>query len=254
MPDSILTRQRAYQAARDTGLFAVGRQEAEAMLRQFTRRNGKPQAHTLLPPLELLRGSPLVQGHVTRHGVLPSVTRSKSKMVGRIRRAEWLFSEHGELVFLRLSLPDLDGLPLRSEATRQRARELVAARLKGYAPGLGAHDVAVQRGKHGGTHAHVLLPLAALAPLLRRAAAKAPAGCGGGVEPFAGVHVVRVGDSPEDRAAVAVYMGKDPDGRFGLEDPSHPDYLAALEDLLAYRARGERVQLSWVHGFPQGRG
>lgn len=218
------------------------RQQEES---QYTRRNGKPQAHTLLPDLALLHDRPFIAEAVTQRGVLPSFARSASKIKPRITRAHAMHRHGGELAFLRLSLRELDGLPLRAPETVKQARGLVADFLSAFAPAAIAYDVALQRGELEGTHVHVLLPLAFLTAPLQAAARNHRAGKGGGAEVLPGLHVCRVANTRKDRGNVAAYMGREPDARLGLEDPSSAAYLDALEELLQHRASGKRSQLTW---------
>lgn len=249
MPDTILRNQQIRR--RDGGyglrLRAVlyedtkGR-EAKA---RFTRRNGRPQVHTVVPDVAVLALTPRVQAAVEATGMLPSVARGPSKVTPHIRRAHAMHLHGGELAFVRLSLPTLDGLPLRSSATVAQARELFQARLKGLAPDADAYNVALQRGGHGGIHLHILLPLRFLTTYPRRRARGAPAGVGGGVSFGDDIHIVRVGETEQDRAAVAAYMAREPDGRLDPKNMGSPVYLAAIEELLQHRETGEESQLTW---------
>lgn len=252
MDSSSVTKARESRAQTDATRILDARLSArEGYLRDqateaaYRRRDGRQQTHTQLPAPAQLAGYVRLAQHADRHGTLPSVTRSRSKVGPRIKRAHALHRHGGELAFLRLDLGELDDLPLRASSTVARAKQLVAARLNVLAPGAVAYDVALQRGKHGGTHAHILIPLRFLAPYPRRKAREALAGKGGGVSIGSGLHIVRVADSEQDRAAVAAYMGRDPDGRLDADDSSDLDYLQALEDLLAHRATGDESQLTW---------
>jgi len=239
MPDTILSIRRAHQR-RDGGhglrVRAVLYEDAKA------RPPQPPQKHRQLPSAHLLAAVPHVADYCERHGQLPSVTRSARNRAPRIGRAHAMHRHGGELVFVRFSMPSLDGLDLRAPDLATQARVLVRELLRRIAPGALAFDVAVQRGgKYGGTHAHLLLPVAFLTPLLRRKVRRAPRGEGGGVLHSPDLHLVLLDDSEEDRAKVATYMGRDGDGRLDLP-ADHPDHLQALEDRLT---RAESPRLQW---------
>lgn len=211
---------------------------------QLARRGRKHQPLDLSP--EQAEHRPRLAAYLLTHsGWPPSVTRNST---ARLRELDTMYAACGPLVLLTVNLDTLDELPLKSEELRDLARELVAVYLDGLtAPGT-PYAAAVQRGLFGGTHAHLALPLACLSAAHAALVQAARRGAGGGCELLSGdAHAVLMGNRPNDRARVAAYIARDPDGRLAI--PGVTACLDALEEELERKASGQRSpRLSWSHG------
>lgn len=246
---SITRRRESRPKTAATNILDRRLSAREGQLRdqQHAHNMARQQKHQATPKDEHLAQLPLLVEYRNRYGQSPSVARSAKARASRILRLEKMHGAYGPLVMVRISLPELDMLPLKSPDLVRAARAAMKLELRRI--GVGArsfpYEVAIQRGIQGGTHAHIILPLACLTPVLRLMADRAAHGKGGGVE-FGHRHLVVLGDEETDRQAVGSYLGRDPDARFDLPGDSL-DYLLALEDMLMRRARGERSpRLSWA--------
>ncbi len=192
---------------------------------------------------------PLLAEHVATHdGWPPSVTRSSS---ARLRQMRTMREAHGSLALLRLSLADLDALPLKSTRLTSAARPLIVSSLRELLrPGTPFNSSIQRGGLLDGTHSHVMAPLGGLLTPHAELVGAAPHGLGGGVLLLEGrAHGVVIRDTPEDFQRVACYTARDPDGR--LDTPGEDAYFDALEDELVRKRRKEpRVRLGWPGAVP----
>lgn len=176
-----------------------------------------------------------------RAGKLPRPrTGSASDGKGQRRRLGQMRELFGPLALLTLRLPQFDSLPLREQKTVNRCKAATMKRLE--LLGVADYSAAVERGREGGTHSHIVCPVAQLPLELVGLLAAARSGKGGGCDLEADLHGVLIGDSAEDLAAVAGYISKDPDGRFGLSlEENAGEVIAAFGDLIRQRQRGRVV-------------
>lgn len=72
-----------------------------------------------------------------------------------------MYGAHGPLVMLTLSLDTLDPYPIKSQDVADGARSVSECAISEMAPGA-PYTADVQRGRYGGTHVHIILPLAFL--------------------------------------------------------------------------------------------
>ncbi|GGS44741.1 hypothetical protein [Deinococcus knuensis] len=240
------TRTKRRKQLRDRAVLreATVRDAATARAARTARRGRKHQPLTLTDEQRV--HYPTLAAHLDAHaGWPPSVTRDH---VPTLRSLEIMHAV-GPLAMVRLSLPDLDALPLKSPELATAARAVVEAMLPDLCAYSGLYRVAVKRGKHGGTHAHLVLPVAYLNATDRARVKAAPHGINGGTLILNGnAHAVQITDHPTDRTRVAAYLSRDPDER--LDDPTSPAYLDALEAELHRKATNpKRVRLAWDAGI-----
>ena len=163
----------------------------------------------------------------------------------RRRQLDKMHAAFGKLALLRLTFPELDSLPLRSEELAALVRALVNVRVPALLLPDSSYTVDVQRGQDGSTHAHMVTPASALLPEHLAWVLAARHGPGGGCELDSLAHGVLMLDSPLDRLKVAQYVTRFPDGRadvFGTDT-----YLDAVEDELKRLQTAARraPRLSW---------
>ena len=186
-------------------------------------------------PMSLLEATPHLAAHLAEHGGFrPRVkTGSASDAKATRSRLHTMHGHSGPLVMVTAVRHDLAGMALKD---RRTAAEWAAGHtfaLGIIAPGAVAFEAVLQAGGlTGQLHDHTVLPLDFLNPDLQAFALAAPAGPGGGaIHPASGLHFVCLGKTTKDRAKVASYLSRDPDGRFDLPD-DHPAYLQAHEDAI----------------------
>lgn len=240
------TRTKRREQLRDRAVLreATVRDAATARAAQ-TARPGRKHQPLALTDEQGVHYTALA-AHLKAHaGWPPSITRNHTPT---LRCLEIMYAV-GPLAMVRLSLPDLDALPLKSRELATAARAAVEAVLPHLCACSGLYTVAVKRGKHGGTHAHLVLPVAYLNATDRARVKAAPHGINGGMLILNGnAHGVQITDHPTDRARVAAYLSRDPDER--LDDPTSAAYLDALEAELHRKATNpKRVRLAWNAGI-----
>ncbi|EYB67405.1 hypothetical protein DEIPH_ctg042orf0004 [Deinococcus phoenicis] len=234
LPDA---RQRARDGLRRRAVLYEAHRHTDARARKHTRFCLLPHVADELPALSL---------HLDiTDGYPPNVARSAA---ARIRHLNGMFTKHGPLVLLRFSLPALDAYPLHERTLVTEAREAVADALFGLLADDAPYTVDIHRGAEGGTHAHAVTPLAFVLEDWRGLLADAPHGPGGGRDlPFLAGHGVVIRNTARDRARVAAYVRRHPDGR--LWTPGTEDYLHALEDELQRKHMGLPLpRLAWDAG------
>lgn len=207
----------------------------------FERSQGKRPRDLRHVPRHLFDATPtlkrqMVEGNFFRPRVKTGSRSDASTLRGRL---DAMHRNAGELVLVTSIRHDLAGMPLKHEATVAAWKDGHEFMLDIISPDALAFDAVLQAGGITGQfHDHTVLPLGAILPDLRTFALDMPRGAGGGaVHEASGLHLVVMGDEPEDRARVASYMSRDSDGRFDLPD-DHSDYLQAHEDALVRKLTG----------------
>jgi hypothetical protein len=173
---------------------------------------------------------PLLSAHLATHaGYYPDAvkdTTSKRRKDGlNLKRYLAAFQvQAGQLVMLTIHLQDLDMLPLYSQELAQRAHSSMRARLAG-APGCWT----IERGRDGGTHAHLIASAAVTAKIKGNASAALV----------------------DDTDGLAEYLSKPTDA--GACAP-RPGELARLsfDVLAAQKARAAEAYLAARAAFPPG--
>lgn len=198
------------------------------------------------PPCELETRPHLAQ-YLEANGNNPPDTRRGA--ADRTRHLHVMFEQRGSLVFLRLTLKALDEYELHAPELPRLVRDILDDKLWSLLENDAPYTVDVHRGAEGITHAHLVTPLACFLSYYRQLIDAAPHGIGGGVElPFSAAHGVVMGDTVQDREAVAAYVRCHPDGR--LKEHGTPAYLDALEDELMRKQAGQRMgRLGWTVGL-----
>lgn len=194
-------------------------------------RQSKRQRLDLTP--EQASSCPLLASHLAQSGGWPpSITRSYS---ARLRHLNALYAAHGTLVMLRRDLQQLDQWPLRSPELPTAARPFIERFADKLLLAKPSYVTDIQRGGLGGTHSHMVTPLACIKPKYAAFINAAKHGRGGGCELLSGkAHGVVILNAAENRLKVARYVKRHPDPRF--DHPGTPDYLDALEDELSHTA------------------
>lgn len=212
------------------------------------KMGGRKHGQIFFDTDQALRWPTLARWVANHDGWPPSVARSSA---ARLRHIQAIRAAFGPVVLLRLKLPELNSFPLKSAATAAGARRAAKVHLARFGGGLlpAAWTVNVQSGEHfGGTHAHILLPLASLTSSWAALIDAAPHGRGGGLELDSIAHAVVVGAVAADLKRVAAYLSRDPDGR--LDTPGTDAYFDALEaELLRKASKVRSVRLGWESGL-----
>ncbi len=203
-------------------LFGADQSDKQAARQAMPERQEKFS----LTPAQTQRW-PLYADYLARHNGWspPLLTRKPGP---RRRQFDRLFAACGSLAFLRLTLPELDCWPLRSDDLPAFARPLLKSRVPDLLLPDSSYTVDLQRG--GNTHAHIVTPASALLSEHHAQVLAAKHGPGGGCELGSLSHGVLMLDSPINRRRVARYVTRFPDGRG--DEPGTEAYLDAIEDEL----------------------
>lgn len=202
---------------------------------KLARRGRKHQPLSLTPQQQHRR--PLLTVHLATHdGWPPKITRDH---LARLKALNTMHTKHGPLVLITVGLDSLDALDLKSRELVELALSILDCALDELAQRRAPHTASIQRGTCGGTHVHLVIPLACLRPEYAALITAARAGPGGGCPLLEGeAHGVLMLDAPSNRERVARYLSRDPDAR--LDEPGSVAYLDALEDELTRKAAGHR--------------
>ena len=243
------TRQQARQQLRDREVAWAAKTREEVMVRQWAARP-PPPIHTLT--LEQTQQ----YGFLHRSRQQGHEPRGKSGCPkALIKRLIRMHALHGRLVKLCLSLPHLDRLSLFTDEDRRTimaaARTVVDAFLNVRGKGVTILEAAIERGREGGTHVHIIVALSGLSDKLQDEVCAAPHGKGGGMILTIGQHAVVIGDTEQNLRRVGRYLSKHPDARATPDrrlGPGDPAHLAFMDELAERQLAGlppSRVKLSW---------
>ena len=229
-PRTPTLRQRTDNVLRTRAVLHEGERRDK-----LARRGRKHQPLTLTPQQQQRR--PLLTVHLAAHdGWPPKITRDH---LPRLKALNAMHTKHGPLVLLTVALDSLDALPLKSRELVELALSILDCALDELAQRRVPHTASIQRGSCGGTHWHLVIPLAYLRPEYAAVITAARAGPGGGCDLLDGqAHGVLMLDAPSNREKVARYLSRDPDAR--LDEPGTVAYLNALEEELTRKADGHR--------------
>jgi hypothetical protein len=220
---------------------------SDAHLREGRKHNPNSVARVASTPHRW----PLLAAYIAAHnGWPPNITRDPS---ARLRHMQRMRDAHGPLVLLRLTLSDLDGLPLKTTRLTSAARPLIKSSLGELLRPKTPYNSSIQRGPLGSTHSHLTAPHGRLWPHHAGLVAAVLHGPGGGILLLEGrAHGVVILDTLLDFQRVACYTTRDPDGR--LDTPGTDAYFDALEAELARKLQKEpRVRLGWPGTTPSKR-
>ncbi|BDP41037.1 hypothetical protein DAETH_10060 [Deinococcus aetherius] len=188
---------------------------------------------------------------VRRYGGEPRCEPGRA--VGFIRELDRMYREHGTLVLLTLRLLHLDGESLYwsggREALVSGSKWAMTGLLSVKGKRIRSMLTVIERGLQDNTHQHSATHLSGLCASYQKALLEAPRGlgAGAGVELAPGLHGVIVGDTPQDRKALAQYIRKFPDARARLptDDELHLEMLNEIAEHMICGGDDERVPLVW---------
>lgn len=194
---------------------------------------------------------PALAIHLERSdGHPPAVTRSAA---ARTRQLNTMFDIRGPLVMLRFALPALNAHPLHTDELPALARAALDDLLWELLAPDAPYTVDIHRGGDGGTHGHVVVPLACVLQPWRDLIDEATHGPGGGRDlPFFAGHGVVIRNTALDRERVASYVRCHPDARLRSPGPQLEqlgEYLAGFDDEAGRKFGGMRLpRMGWDGG------
>lgn len=222
--------------------------------KQEQKRVQRPRKHPpfcLMPHLEV--SLPYLAAHLESHNNYPPNTARSS--AAAVKVIHGMHAQHGLLVFMRFSVPDLNRYELHDAELTKGAKKALKQCFK---PLLEKGQrvpylAAFQQGQgQDNAHIHAVLPLAALKGPYQERLDRAPHGAGGGIEiAELAAHGVVIKPTKRDFERVGAYIRRHPDAR--LQHPHTFGYLEALEDEAERKALGVRlVRTGWDGGGARG--
>lgn len=240
------TRQKARQTLRDRAITAEARARNQFdLLRKDT--DCKSRVVRLVDAahcpglLEHLITHPCVPGY---SGYAPSFTRDSEP---RLKQLQTMKEAYGPLVLLRVTLSELDMMPLKTPELRAAAVPLLEAKLAELLLPRTRYTQGLQRA--GNTHSHPVAPLVNVRPEHAELIRAAPIGPGGGVVLLGGqAHGVIIRDTEHDFKKVASYISRDPVSALYSREYAFRAYLEAVEAELQRSTTSPR--LAWSRTVP----
>lgn len=206
----------------------------------------KTEIHKLSPQEEFHF---LSLAHVRQYGKEPRCEGRNSNAL--FRQIQEMSQEHGTLVWLRQSFPQLDHLDLLWSEGRRLAvaqtKRVMYGYLAIYGKRVKSFVVVIQRDAFGRVHIHAVTHLSGLSQRFQAMLRDAPSGKDGGTMLTSELHGVIVGESDDDREAIAKYMSKFHDERITLpsDDPMHLQLLDEVAQRMIYGEDDSRIKLIW---------
>lgn len=198
-----------------------------------------PQDEEIFPALAQVR----------RHGKEPRCEGRNSQAL--FQEIQTMSQDHGRLVWLRLSFPQLDHHDLLWSEGRKavvaRSKRVVYSFLSVYGKQVKRLVMVIQRDKVGRIHGHAITHLDGMSSRLQALLEAASTGTGGGTMLSAELHGVILGESDTDRESVSKYMSKFHDERINLpsDDPLHLQLLDEVAQRMICGEDDAKVKLIW---------
>ena len=245
-------RQRARQTLRNRAIPA----EAHARNQLDLIRENKARKPRSMPLTDAVHHSGLL-AYLIAHPKIPGYDGWLPKIQGtdpdvRLRQFNALKKAYGPLVFIRVTLSELDMRPLKSAELVAAAIPLLNAKQAALLHPSTLFTQAIQRAAN--THSHFVAPLSGVLPEYAELIRAAPTGRGGGVLLLGGqAHGTLIRDTPEDFEKVARYMSRNPDSGLYAHNKVPLAYLDALETevqrLKVKDSKTSEPRLAWASGL-----